>query len=85
MLVELVDMHQSFVRFPTVGTRVVAGPSHKELHARSSMMIATMRYDISDHEFLLVLLSYFDRINLIRIEEKVSQIVNMSSDLLAKN
>jgi hypothetical protein len=81
--VELVDMHQGFVRFPTVGTRVVAGPSHKELHAGSSMMITTMRYEISDHEFLLVLLSYFYRINLIRTEEKGSQIMNMSLDLLA--
>ena len=69
-------MRQGFVRFPSVGTRVVAGPSHKELHAGSSMMITTMRYDIFDHKFLLILLSYFDRIKLIRI-------VNMSSDLLA--
>jgi hypothetical protein len=69
-------MHQGFVRLPTVGTRVVAGPSHKELHAGSSMMITTMRYDISDHEFLLVLL-----INLIRTEEKGSQIMNMRLDL----
>ncbi len=76
-------MHQSFVRFPAVETRVVAGPSHKELHAGSSMMITTMRYDVSDHEFLLVLLSYFYRINLIGTEEKGSQIVNMSLDLLA--
>ena len=76
-------MHQGFVRFPTVGTRVVAGPSHKELHAGSSMMITTMRYDISDHEFLLVLLSYFNRINLIKTAKKGSQIVNMSLDLLA--
>jgi hypothetical protein len=81
--VELVDMHQGFVGFPTVGTRVIAGPSYKELHAGSSMMITTMRYDVSDHEFLLVLLSYFYRINLIRTEEKGSQIVNMSLDLLA--
>ena len=72
-------MHQGFVGFPTVRTRVVAGPSYKELHAGSSMMITTMRYDVSDHEFLLVLLSYFYRIT----EEKGSQIVNMSLDLLA--
>ena len=42
------------------------------------MMITAMRYDISDHEFLLVLLSYFLRINSMRIEDKGSQIVNMS-------
>jgi len=83
ILVELVDMHQSFIRFPTVGTSVVSSPSYKKLHARSSMMITTMRYDISDHKLLLVLLSYFDRINSIRIEEKGSQIVNISSGLLA--
>ena len=83
ILVELVDMHQGLVWFPTVGTRVIAGPSNKELHAGSSMMITTMRYDISDHEFLLVLLSYFYRIDLIRTEEKGSQVVNMSLDLLA--
>ena len=47
------------------------------------MMITTMRYDISDHKFLLVLLSYFDGINSIRIEDKGSQIVNMSSDMFA--
>ncbi len=76
-------MHQGLVWFPTVGTRVVAGPSYKEFHVGSSMMITTMRYDVSDHEFLLILLSYFYRINLIRIEEKESQIVNMSLDLLA--
>ena len=78
ILVELVDMHQGLVWFPTVGTRVIAGPSNKELHAGSSMMITTMCHDISDHEFLLVLLSYFYRINLTRTEEKGSQIVNMS-------
>ena len=83
MLVELVDMHQGFVRFPTIGTRIIAGPSNKELHTGSSMMITTMCYDISDHEFLLILLSYFYRIDLIRTEEKGSQIVNMSLDLLA--
>ena len=76
-------MHQGLVQFPTVGTRVVSSPSYEELHAGSSMMITTMRYYISDHEFLLVLLSYFYRINLIRTEEKGSQIIDMSSDLLA--
>ncbi len=76
-------MHQGFVRFPTVGTCVVAGPLNKEFHTGTSMMITSMRYDISDHEFLLVLLSYFYRINLIRTEEKGSQIVSMSPDLLA--
>ena len=82
---ELVDMHQGFVRFPTVGTCVISSPSNKELHAGSSMMITTMCYDVSDHEFLLILLRYFYRINLIRIEEKGSQIVNVSPDLLAEN
>jgi hypothetical protein len=81
--VELVDMHQGFVGFPTIGTRVIAGPSYKELHAGSFMMVTTMCYDISDHKFLLVLLSYFLRIDSLRIEEKGSQIVNMSLDLLA--
>ena len=76
-------MHQGLVWFPTVGTRIITGPSNKELHAGSSVMITTMCYDISDHEFLLVLLSDFLRINSIRIEEKGSQIVNMSLDLLA--
>ena len=47
------------------------------------MMITMMSYDISDNEFLLVLLSYFYRINLIRTEERGSQIVDMSLDLLA--
>jgi hypothetical protein len=47
------------------------------------MMITTMCHDVSDHEFLLILLSYFSRIDSLRIEEKGSQIVNMSLDLLA--
>jgi hypothetical protein len=81
--VELVDMHQGLVWFPTVGTRVIAGPSYKELHAGSSMKITTMGYDVSEHEFLLVLLSKLYRINSIRTEDKRSQIVNMSLDLLA--
>ena len=68
-------MHQGLVWFPTVGTRVIAGPSNKELHAGSSMMITTMSYDISA-ELLL-------QDNLIRTEEKGSQIVNMSLNLLA--
>jgi hypothetical protein len=80
---ELVDMHQGLVWFPTVGTSVISGPSNKELHAGSSMMITAMCYDISDHKFLLVLLSHFLRIDSLRIEEKGSQIVNMSLDLLA--
>ncbi len=71
-------MHQGLVGFPTVGT-----PSYKELHAGSSMMITTMRYDVSDHEFLLILLSYFLSIDSLVIEEKGLQIVNMSLDLLA--
>ena len=85
ILVELVDMHQGLVWLPTIRTRVIAGPSNKELHAGSSMMITTMSYDISDHEFLLVLLSYVNRINSVGIEEKGSQIMNMSLDLLAQN
>jgi hypothetical protein len=76
-------MHQGFLGFPNVGTCVIAGPSYKELHAGSSMMITTMRYDVSDHEFLLILLSYFLRIDSLGIEEKGSQIVNMNLDLLA--
>ncbi len=76
-------MHQGFVGFLTFGTRVIAGPSYKELHAGSSMMITTMRHDVSDHEFLLILLSYFSKIDSLRIEEKGLQIVNMSLDLLA--
>ena len=57
-------------------------------HSRSieqgtSVMISTMCYDISDHKFLLVLLSNFTRINSSRTEDKRSQIVNMSLDLLA--
>jgi hypothetical protein len=47
------------------------------------MMITTMRYYISDQKFLLVLLSDFNKIYSMRIEEEGSQIVNMSSDLLA--
>ena len=76
-------MYQGLVWFPTVGTRVIAGPSNKELYSGSSMTITTMRYDISDHKFLLIPLNYFYRINLTRTEEKGSQIVNMSLDLLA--
>ena len=83
IFMKLVDMHQGLVWFPTVGTSVISGPSNKELHARSSMMITTMCYDISDHEFLLVLLSYVYRMDLLRIEKKGLQIVNMSLDLLA--
>ena len=61
-------MHQSFVRFPTVGTCVISSPSNKELHAGSSMMITTVCYNT--------------RINSSRTEDKRSQIVNMSLDLL---
>jgi hypothetical protein len=66
---KLVDMHQGLVWFPTIGIRIIAGPSNKELHAGSSMMITTMCYDISDHKFLLVLPSDFKRVHSIRAEE----------------
>jgi hypothetical protein len=81
--VELVDMHQGLVWFPVVGTCIISGPSHKELHTGSSVMITTMCDDISDQKFLIVLLNDFTRINSIRTEEKGSQIVNMSPDLFA--
>ena len=74
-------MHQGLEGFPAVGTCVIAGSSNQELHTESSMMIITMRYDISDHKYLLVLLSDVNRINSIRIEEKGLQIVNIGSDL----
>ena len=32
-------MHKGLVWFPTVGTAVIAGPSNKELHAGSSMVV----------------------------------------------
>jgi hypothetical protein len=60
-----------------------SGPSNKEFHAGTTMMITPMCYDISDHKFLLVLLSYFLRIDSLRIEDKWSKIVNMGLDLLA--
>ena len=83
IFMKLVDMHQGLVWFPTVGTSVIAGPSNKEFHTGSSVMISTMCYNISDHKFLLVLLSNFIRINSSGTEDEGSQIVNMSLDLLA--
>ena len=83
IFMKLVDMHQGLVWFPTVGTCVIAGPSNKELHTGSSMMITTIGYNISDQKFLLLLLSNVTRINSSRTEDKGSQIVNMSLDLLA--
>ena len=65
------------------GSQLLELASNKELHAGSSMMITTICYDISDQKFLLFLLSDFLRINSMGIEEKGSQIVNMSSDLFA--
>ena len=55
------------------------------MHGGSSMMVTTMCLDPVDYEFLLVLLSYIERIDLSRVEYKGSQIVNMSLDLLAFN
>ena len=63
-------MHQGFVGFPTIGTRVIAGPSYKELHAGFSMMITTMCHDISDHEFLLILLSNLYWVDVIGVKYK---------------
>jgi hypothetical protein len=71
-VVELVDMHQGLVWFSAVGTYIIPGPSNQELYGRPSMMIITMCYNISDHEFLLVLLSDFSRVSLIWIEEEGS-------------
>jgi hypothetical protein len=58
IVIELIDI-LGLVWFPAVGP---------------SMMIATMCYNLSDYEFILVLIEY-----------KGSQIVNMSIDLFALN
>ena len=82
---KLVHMHESLVWFPAIRVFVETSPSNQELHGGSSMMVATMCQDPIDYEFLLVLLSYIERIDLSRVEYKGSQIVNMSLDLLAFN
>ena len=82
---ESVDMHECFVWLPAVRSLVVTSPSDQELHGRSSLVITAMRKDLLYHELLLVLLRNILRINLSRVEDKRSQIVNMSSDLFAPN
>ena len=82
---ESVDMHECFVWLPVVRCLVVPSPSDQELHGRSSLVITAMRKDLLYHELLLVLLRNVLRINLSRVEDKGSQIVNMSSDLFASN
>ena len=70
-------MHECFVWLPAVRSLVVTSPSYQEIHGRSSMVIAAMCKDLLYHELL--------RINLNRVEDEGSQIVNMSSDLFASN
>ena len=82
---ESIDMHECFIWLPAVRGLVVTSPSDQELHGRSSLVITAMRKDLLYHELLLVLLRNVLRINLSRVEDEGSQIVNMSSDLFASN
>jgi hypothetical protein len=82
---KLVHMHESLVWFPAIRAFVVTSPSNQELHGGFPMMVTTMCQDPIDYKFLLVLLSYIERIDLSRVEYKGSYIVNMSLDLLAVN
>ena len=68
-----------------VRSLVVTSPSDQELHGTSSLVIAAMCKDLLYHELLFVLLRNVLRINLSRVEDEGSQIVNMSSDLFASN
>ena len=78
-------MHECFVWLPAVRSLVVTSPSDQELHGRSSLVITAMRKDLLYHELFFVLLRNVLRINLSRVEDEGSQIVNMSSDLFASN
>ena len=69
-------MHECFIWLPAVRGIVVTSPSDQELHGRSSLVITAMRKDLLYHELLLVLLRNVLRINLSRVEDKGSQIVN---------
>jgi hypothetical protein len=68
VLMESVNMHQCFIWLPAVRSLVVASPSDKELHGRSSLVIASMSKDLRYNELLFVLLCDVLRINLSRIE-----------------
>ena len=78
-------MHECFIWLPAVRGLVVSSPSDQELHGRSSLVITAMRKDLLYHELLFVLLRNVLRINLSRVEDEGSQIVNVSSDLFASN
>ncbi len=82
---ESVDMHECFVWLPAVRRLVVTSPSDQELHGRSSLVITAMCKDLLYHELLFILLRNVLRINLSRVEDEGSLIVNMSSDLFASN
>ena len=78
-------MHECFVWLPAVRSLVVTSPSDQELHGRSSLVITAMRKDLLYRELLFVLLRNVFRINLSRVEDEGSQIVNMSSDQFDSN
>ena len=60
-------------------------PIGPEIHGRSSLVIAAMCKDLAYDELFFVLLSDVLRIDLSRVEDKGSQIVNMSFNLFASN
>ena len=78
-------MHECLVWPPAVRSLVVTSPSDQELHGRSPLVITAMRKYLLYHELLFVLLRNVLRINLSRVEDEGSQIVNISSDLFASN
>ena len=51
-----VIIHECFVWLQAVQSLVIASPSEQEFYGRSSLMIAAMRKDLSNNEFMFVLL-----------------------------
>ena len=80
-------MHECFIwlLFEVSDQELHGTSSDQELHGTSSLVIAAMCKDLLYHELLFVLLRNVLRINLSRVEDEGSQIVNMSSDLFASN
>ena len=77
---KLINMHKGHVWFPAVGTFIITIQLNKELHGGSFMMMNLVNY-----EFLFVLLSNINWIDMVRIKYEGTQIMNVRFDLLATN
>ena len=79
---KLVHMHEGLVRFPAVAGIVKSGSPDVELQGVLSIAVAAVSKDRLNDEFLLIVLSYSQRIGADEIVDERAKVVDVCSDPL---